>query len=435
MGSGLRVPANLPTLLQVLTMRTGLYLALVQLLFTVTWTIYVAFLPQLAQAAGIPKERVLWILMLDQAIFIAMDLALGIGADRVVAAMKRVSTLMIAITVVSAAAFVLLPLAGASAGLLLALTVIWAITSSALRAPPMAMFSKYVRAEAAPRFVFLSLLGIGIAGAIAPWLTGQLRGMSPLLPFLLAGVGLVAAVLAMGWCERRLAAGSTAGEGNTTGSGPRSDAGATSAIAGAAPGTAHASAAPPAPATGGAAGLFAAVLLLALGFQIHGFINAAPSYLRFAKAPDLEWLMGLFWVGFSVCVMLPGSGAFERARPAHMLIAGTTLGALAFAAMPLATGLAALIAAQVCAGAAWGLITGYALTAALDAGRTGREGRFTGLVFALLAGAALTRFLIVVSGWHTASVMQPLLAWLPSVAWAAALVMLTVAVRGRAFSR
>ncbi len=44
-------------------MRTGLYLALVQLLFTVTWTIYVAFLPQLA-AAGIPKERVLWILRL-----------------------------------------------------------------------------------------------------------------------------------------------------------------------------------------------------------------------------------------------------------------------------------------------------------------------------------------------------------------------------------
>ena len=91
-------------------MRTGLYLALVQLLFTVTWTIYVAFLPQLAAAAGIPKERVLWILMLDQAIFILMDFAIGIAADRVSAAMRRISTLLIVITAVSAAAFMLLPI-------------------------------------------------------------------------------------------------------------------------------------------------------------------------------------------------------------------------------------------------------------------------------------------------------------------------------------
>ncbi len=408
-------------------MRTGLYLALVQLLFTVTWTIYVAFLPQLAQAAGIPKTQVLWILMLDQAIFIAMDFALGIGADKVSAAMKRISAPMIAITVVSAAAFILLPLAGASAALLLTLTVVWAVTSSALRAPPMAMFSKYLRAEAAPRFVFLSLLGIGIAGAIAPWLTGQLRGTSPVLPFVLAGVGLIAAVLAMGWCERRLAAGAATGSSAGTSAVVASGAGASSAAA--VPQVAAR------PAGAGTTALFAAVLLLALGFQVHAFINAAPAYLRFAKAPDLEWLMGLFWVGFTVCVMVPGMGVFERARPAQMLIAGTALGALAFTALPQAGSLAAAIAAQVAAGAAWGLITGYALTAALDAGRTGREGRFAGLVFALLAGAALTRFLIVLTGVHTSADFKPLIAWLPAVAWAGALLLLAMAARGRVFSR
>ena len=397
-------------------MRTGLYLALVQLLFTVTWTIYVAFLPQLAQAAGIPKERVLWILMLDQAIFIAMDLAIGIGADKVSAAMKRIAGPVTAITVVSAAAFILLPLAGASATMLLTLTVVWAVTSSALRAPPMAMLARYLRAEAAPRFVFLSLLGIGIAGAIAPWLTGQLRGMSPLLPFVLAGVGLVAAVLAMGWCERRLAAGVAAGVA----------AGATE------PATARAAGR----GSGiGTAALFTALLLLALGFQVHAFINAAPAYLRFAKAPDLEWLMGLFWAGFTVCVMVPGLGAFARARPAHMLITGTALGALAFAALPQAGSLAAVMAAQLCAGAAWGLITGYALTAALDAGRTGQEGRFAGLVFALLAAAALTRFLIVLSGLHMSAEVKPLMAWLPAVAWSGALLLLALAAQGRVFSR
>jgi hypothetical protein len=327
--------------------------------------------------------------------------------------MRRISTPMIAITAVSAAAFVLLPQAGASAGLLLCLTVIWAVTSSALRAPPMAMFAKYVSAAAAPRFVFLSLLGIGIASSIAPWLTGRLRGMSPTLPFVLAGVGLVAAVLAMGWCERRLMGAKE------------------SSAATAIPAAAAAAAPPRVP----VAALFVAVLLLGLGFQVHAFINSAPAYLRFAKAPDLEWLMGLYWVGFSVFIMAPGVGVFARARPALMLILGTTCGALAFAALPVAASLPTLIGAQLCAGAAWGLITGYALTAALDAGRTGREGRFTGLIFALLAAAALTRFLIVLSGLHTASEFKPLLAWLPAVAWAGALVLLIAAARSNTFSR
>lgn len=397
-------------------MQTGLYLALVQLLFTVTWTIYVAFLPQLAAAAGIPKERVLWILMLDQAIFILMDFAIGIAADRVSAAMRRMAGPLIAITAISAAAFVLLPHAGASAGLLLALTAIWAITSSALRAPPMAMFSKYVSAAAAPRFVFLSLLGIGLAGAIAPWMTARLRGVSPTLPFALAAIGLIAAVLAMGWCERRL-------KGLTT-------------APGVAPGAPSAPSAPSAPPPRAAtSALFAAVLLLSLGFQVHAFLNSAPAYLLFAKAPGLEWLMGVFWIGFSVCVMAPGAGALQRARPAQMLMAATAAGALALAAVAHAPNLPALIAAQLAAGAAWGLIIGYAFTAALDAGRTGREGRFTGLVFALLALAALTRFGFVVSGLQHSPGMSGLTGILPAVAWAGALALLVLAARGGAFSR
>ena len=43
----------------------------------------------------------------------------------------------------------------------------------------------------------------------------------------------------------------------------------------------------------------------------------------------------------TVCVMVPGMGAFERARPVHMLIAGTALGALAFATLPQTGSLAA----------------------------------------------------------------------------------------------
>ncbi len=427
-------------------MRVGLYLALVQLLFAATWTIYVAFLPRLAASAGIPKERVLWILMLDQAIFIAMDLAMGVAADRINAAMRRLAGPMVVLTALSCLAFLLLPHAGASATLLLTLTAIWAITSSALRAPPMAMFARHVSAAATPCFVFLSLLGIGMAGAIAPWLTARLRGVSPELPFALAAIGLLAAVAAMGWCERHLAAaktgiaaGDAAGDAGGNAAGNAAGRAASVPVSPSASTTANSagSADQPAAAPAGSSttAFFVCIVLLALGFQIHTALNSAPAYLRFAKAPDLEWLMGLFWVGFSVFIMAPGIGVLKKASPPAMLLAATAGGALALGLMPAAGNLPMLIAVQLAVGAAWGLITGYALSAAIDAGRTGREGRFTGLIFALLAAAALTRFTIVVSGLNKVPDFAVWLAWLPAIAWSAALVLLVWAVRHRTFSR
>ena len=145
--------------------------------------------------------------------------------------------------------------------------------------------------------------------------------------------------------------------------------------------------------------------------------------------------MGLFWVGFSVFIMVPGIGAFKDARPAAVLLAAITAGALALSLMPVANSLPMLISIQLAAGAAWGLITGYALAAAIDAGRTGREGRFTGLIFALLAAAALTRFAIVVSGLNKTPEVAVWLAWLPAMTWSAALALLAVAVWRGTFSR
>ena len=404
-------------------MSTGLVLALIQLLFTLTWTIYVVFLPQLAAATGIPKDKVIWILMLDQAIFMAIDFASGVNADKMVAATKRLAAPMMVVTGLSTAAFVLLPHADTSAGLLLTLTIVWAVTSSALRAPPMVMFARYVSAAAAPRFVFLSLLGIGVAGSLAPWLTAQLGGLSPTMPFLLAGVGLLGAVSAMAWCEQRLVSQSTDKSSVANDSDP-TDA------------SAHASGAARTSISHTARTLFAAVLLLGLGFQIHAFLNSVPAYLRFAKPDDLVWLMGLFWVGFSFAIMAPAVGALKRFSAPTMLVIGTAAGSLAMVSIPLASSLPMLIGAQLIAGAAWGLIIGYAFSAAIDAGRTGREGKFTGMVFAVLAAAALTRFAIVLAGVNKAPDIAPLFVWLPAISWSAALLLLVLAVRsGRVFRR
>src|SRR5258708_35810179 len=51
----------------------AVYLGVVQLFFAATWTLYVIYLPQLAQQAGIGREWVPWILVADQVAFAVMD--------------------------------------------------------------------------------------------------------------------------------------------------------------------------------------------------------------------------------------------------------------------------------------------------------------------------------------------------------------------------
>src|ERR1700722_19981680 len=125
--------------------RTGVYLAVLQLVFTLGWTTYVIYLPKLAAEVGIAPSAVILILMLDQAIFTITDTAMGIAADRISRLAGRLGPLVGALTAISCAAFVALPFAagtGRSAqAWLIALIVVWAITSSALRAPPLILLA------------------------------------------------------------------------------------------------------------------------------------------------------------------------------------------------------------------------------------------------------------------------------------------------------
>src|SRR6185436_21171803 len=115
--------------------RIGLTLALVQFFFALTWTIYVIFLPQLAAQVGIPKPGVIFILMLDQLIFVLMDLSMGIMADRVTRVVGRLGYIILSVTLVSCVTFLLLPLVAlqGAAWLFLGLTILWSASSSVLR--------------------------------------------------------------------------------------------------------------------------------------------------------------------------------------------------------------------------------------------------------------------------------------------------------------
>ena len=143
----------------------GLYLAVLQFVFALGWTVYAIYLPRLAASVGIAAGAVIYILMLDQAIFTVTDFAMGVAADKVSRVLGRLGHWVAVITLVSCAAFIGLPfVAGAhlSPAVLLAFIILWAVTSSALRAPPLMLLGKYAARPAIPYLASLAMVGLGI---------------------------------------------------------------------------------------------------------------------------------------------------------------------------------------------------------------------------------------------------------------------------------
>ncbi len=393
--------------------RVGVYLALLQLFFTLTWTVYVIFLPKLAAQVGIRPQAVIVILMLDQVIFAFMDWLMGRLSDRWTRVIGRLSRIVAVTTGVSCVAFLLLPFVAptGSEALFLALTVLWSASSSVLRAPPLVLLGKYASRNAVPWLASLSMFGLGVAGALAPLLTVALRETDPRLPFALASIALLLATLGLGWAERALSVVPLQ---------------AAPAPLPSASGDAH-----------GHSGLvlfLIAITLLGLGFQIHFSLNAAPMFLKFAKPPELELLMPIFWLGFSF-LMWPGTMLTKRYGGLWVMAAGGAVGALAAFATANAGNLATLATAQFIAGGAWGCVMMSAVTAALTLGhsrggdrKTGNEGSVSGALFSLFAVAAFARMLIVWTELNkdpTFATMQP---WLPVAAWILAAGLLLVIV-------
>src|ERR1700722_5662687 len=351
--------------------RAGLYFAFLQLVFTLGWTTYLIYLPKLAAQVGIAPGVVILILMLDQAIFTITDTAMGIAADRIAALVGRLGVFVGALTALSCVAFAALPfVAGAGAKWpLIGLIAIWAITSSALRAPPLTLLGKYCARPQLPFLAALVMLGYGLAGAVSPYLGVVLRDVDPRLPFVISSVVLFLTTLGLSRVERDVA--------RTTS--PKK---------------------PPKPAKpfGTVPVLFVvAMILLSLGYQLHFSINSAPFYLRFAKPTDLQWLMPVFWIGFNIamfraCKIVKHRGGLIVRGAAGLFGAGAMLVA------ELAGNLSTLVVAQFVAGAAWGCMLMSAVSAALAIGHTGAEGKVTGLVFSALVLATFARMGAVAGG-------------------------------------
>lgn len=385
---------------------TALYLALLQLLFNLCWVVYAIYLPTLAANIGLAAGTVILILMMDQAIFTVFDVATGVASDRMSRIVGRIGRWVAIVTAVSCVAFLALPfVSGASTAnqwMFFTATIVWTATSSALRAPPIMLLGKYAAKPSLPLLSAIVIVGYGVASALAPYLALTLRGIDPRIPFALSSIALVLATFGLAHVERTIAGQRIAAPVPT-----------------------------PAPARVSTARIVFAIamVVLALGYQLHFAVNTTPLFRQFTKSGEqIAWLLPVFWIGFNLA-MFPATLLVKRFGAFGIMGAFGVIGAAAIVAAELASALNFLVAAQFAAGAAWGCILMSAFTAAFATGENGNEGKMVGLLFSALAFATFLRAALMWAGWHQNPAFADVLKWIPIVCWAAAgLVLLVLAI-------
>lgn len=382
----------------------GLYLAAVQFAFVLGWVVYASYLPRLAAQAGLPPQAVPWLLMADQLVFVVTDLAVGLASDRAASLMGRLGRWMLGVSLLSAAAFVLLPWLAplGSPWVFAGVALLWAVTTSALRAPPLTLLGRYVSKPAQPTLVALNSLGLGLASALAPYLGLQFAQADPRLPFVLSAAVLAALTLGMVAAERALARQAAAASAATAPS----------------PAAPEASA----PSTAARLGFLLACVLGAAAFQWHHAVSSAPLWLRQVGAEQLPVVLPLFWVGFNLCLAL-APWLVRRLGPGGSIAVGAELAMVAVAGAAFAPSPAWLGGAQVAAGAGWAVLLCAAFSGALALGATGREGLMSGALSSTLALAALGRIGWVATATPTPAHAAALALW-PAAGFAACAVLL-----------
>jgi hypothetical protein len=246
------------------------------------------------------------------------------------------------------------------------------------------------------------MLGLGVAGAVAPYLTMILTNWDPRLPFVIASVALLLTSLGLAKVEQTLAKDTPMKERSLK-MGDRQ-----------------------LPAPIFMFGL--ATVILALGFQLHVFVNSTPLFKKFDN--DTSTLSQVFWVGFSIG-MFPASLITKRWGGLPVMGAAGLLGAAAIGVAETSGSLDVALIAQAAAGVAWGCILVSALAAAAALGATGHEGKTTGLLFSALALATFARMATNAAGALSEPTLAPLLRWAPVLCWAIAGVLLLALARAR----
>jgi MFS family permease len=357
----------------------SLRVAALQFGVVLSWTMYVMFLPGLLDRAGIDRHWLIWILILDQAVFAVSDWWAGSYADRASRQMRRVGPPLAAMAVLSSLAMASLPWVAEleRPALLVAVVVFWVASSSTLRAPAFSLLSKVGGIKTRAGVVSVSLVGLSLASAMGPLVTSLLRGVDPRMPIVLAAIALAVAALLTSQIETRAKADDD--ELFT----PSQD----------------------------WVPLVLAAYVAALGTQLHNTLIGEALAPRFpAISPDL--MRSTFWIGFTAGLLVAARTA-TLPNPLRPVKWALVLGAGALVVMRGADTIPLLTLAQLAAGGTWGVILTATIVSALSRESSMYAGTSVGLLFSALALAAMTRLIIIAAGIHHTAFMP----WMPSALW------------------
>jgi hypothetical protein len=359
----------------------GMTLIWSQLFLALSWVAYLFYLPRLVRDAGLPLQVVPWLLAMDQAIFVLTDCATGASVGKMAKVIRRIGPYILALAAVSCLAFLAIPwvtpLLGPNPTLTIILIAVWAATSSALRAPPLLLLSRYASNTWRPAGTAMYFGGIALAGVMAPYLTGKLAGVDPRLAFAIASGGLIMATAALLIAEQLLPL-------------MRS------------PVRVEDIQVPP-------------------GIKVNTGDSSLVSFCWHSASRsdvflDAATVVSLFWIGFSVGIV-PAPWLVRHYGPFAVMAAGVTFGAAAMLgahsvpAGDLATPL------QGAVGLGWGLGAVGGLAAALAFRTDSSKGWLAGAWFSVLALAALVRILTTIAGFKQSPTFATIQQFGAAAAW------------------
>lgn len=323
------------------------------------------------------------LLIVDQAIFVASDWAVGVYADRVARLAGRLGSLLTIGGVLSSVIFVAIPLVSPAGlpPLFIGTTALWALSSAALRAPVFSLLGTIGGVSLRSGIVTGALIGISLAGALAPLLTDWLEDIDPLVPMAVAATALAIASFPAVQVDARA--------------------------------TKSYSTDPPSH-PGRAIVCAVVVFVAAFGTQVHLLLASGARGASVLGVRANLW-QPLFWFGFAVGL---GIGRRLARRASSLIAAALALLAGAFLIVLIRT-LADtewLYVVQPGVGVAWGTFLVVLIIEALRRGGDRGLGTAAGLVFSALALAALCRLALGDSSADPATyvTLVPVAAWLGS---------------------
>ncbi|MBD2185701.1 MFS transporter [Planktothrix sp. FACHB-1355] len=165
-------------------------LAGVQGAITLTWLIYNLYLPQLLVQFGFAKELAAGLLIIENALAIAMEPLMGGISDRIKHSLGSRFPLISVGVILSSALFIAIPAVVVFRNLfdgirwvLLLLMVGWALAMAVFRSPAISLLGKYARPAELPLAASLLTLAAGIIGAFKPIANQFVLGMGPIFSF------------------------------------------------------------------------------------------------------------------------------------------------------------------------------------------------------------------------------------------------------------